>query len=317
MGTYFHAARLCLPELVVELGAAAEAAVAEQNPGTLRSFLARYGARHRLVDGFRVPLDRTEIERARRAVEQTEQSAQRPELVLLLADLHEISLTEVSKTAQDALLGRLERIVRLLEIGAPEEVITMDVAWARIATGALASDDVSARLEQAQRNAEAEYGYDDEGELLWSALQLCLVPGRDHDVGIGLVPTGDAFLYTELVERPSIGLADDPPAALFERCITRFGAYQAELAWELFGEDWRRFVGRWDYSAPSWAAGAELVEVAARVRGAASSTHAEQDDDSSDPRLEDEQRRAFHAYADVLLAAHDAGYAVVEWVDKQ
>lgn len=313
MGERYHHARVCEPALVEELTARAGEAVATRDAAPLEGFVDAHRARQRLVDGYRVPLDRASIATARGNLTRLARRPP-PEVRALVEATAATALPEgpVAKTAQDALIARLSRLERLVEIDAPGTIVSAEVEYARAALDALAPGDLGARLAAAGLDGSWE------GNLVERALALCAIPGRDGEVGLTEHFVGwDGFVGgAHLVPMPQAN--DDPSDELLGRCLERFGEYTVDHGHELHREDWQRFASSFGYYLPPvWGAGDALRDAALEVaRAAAELDGASEDDDEGGEPLPPETRRALDLYRAELLRAASAGHAVVEWVVK-
>ncbi len=312
LGETFHHARICHQALLEELSAASGAAVHQRDSGPLLRFLHGHAERSRAIDGFRVPLDRARIAEAHSELVRLVPRAAHSELLLLVEATKDESLPrgEVGKTAQDSLLRRLERLASFLASRFPPDLISLEVRYAQASVAALETADLSARLD----------GLDEpyDGQLIAQCLDLCTVPGLDHDVGLGRL-SSEAFVSGSVLI-PFLASPDDPSGELFERTLTRFGLYSADGAWEILREDWLRFAASFTYyQPPCWAEGADLDDSIRRVREAADAeANGDDEPDDDDPSVRHEEiRRAIGQYRMNLTEARSAGYAVVEWVEKQ
>jgi hypothetical protein len=301
---------VCDPPLVAELSAVASNAVRRRDAAPLQAFLARHADRRAIIDAFRVPLDVARLAQARDALAPYAEHAAAAAFVNLAMALSPLPRT-VGKTAQTALFNRTARVVRLIEIDAPSPVLETELQYANAALAALDTADLSIR------NARAGLGLEPwEGALVRDCLDLCAVPGREEDIGLGELWAlwMDKFIAgPPLVDVPGIREDEDPSPDLLGRVVERFGYYGAGEACEVLVEDWLRFCSTFTYySPPVWGAGAALQEAAASARHAG--VPADEDErDEDDLRVLDERLREL---ARDLDEAAVVGYAVVEWVEN-
>ena len=312
MGEKFHHARICEADLVLELSHAATRAVATCSPEPLNDFLARHEQRKAALDAFLVPLDRAAIDEARQQLVRSQRGRVKAAVRALLesTDLEKLPST-VAKTAQAALVRHLGRLASMFVLPGAAAQRDEEFARARVAIASLSAADLSARL---RASALEEESY--EGERVLLCLNLCAIPGLDHDVGLGAASM-EAFVEgAELVERPTFGLEDEPPAELFARVLALHGEYSDMAASELLRDDWMRFAGSFTgYVPPAWGKGEQLVEAAERVRALADDEWPEDEDDYRE-EVPEELLPAFEEFRQTLLRAERAGHAVVEWVEK-
>lgn len=310
MGEKFHHALICEAELVIELSRAATCAVATCTPEPLNAFLARHEQRQIALDAVLVPLDRTAIDKARKELVRSQRGKVKPAVRALLESVEQLPTT-VAKTAQASLVRRLWRLASMFTLPGAAAQREEELARARVAIDSLATADLTARLRACALEEESY-----EGELVLRGLQLCAIPGLDHDVGMGAASLEGFVEGAELVEYPTFGWEDEPPAELFARVLALHGEYSDMAASELLREDWMRFAGSFTgYVPPVWGKDEQLVEAAERVRAVANSGwRADEDDDREE--VPEESLPAFEEFRQILLRAAGADHAVVEWVEK-
>lgn len=308
MGERLHVAMICEPALLFELGDAASRAIADFDAAPLAAWWEAHRDRLLRFDEFQVPFD-LEVLRLMRVCRDLISSHPAADLAAvrqLLASPMPTTST-VSRTAQRAVIGRLQRLARLIELEAPATLVEDDGLHGLGAWASLEGPHYSAN------RAAADYRAD---PVRWppavfdDLVLACCVIGSDGDVGIGDLyglATGESefALPRQLFTIPEVPDGDPPSQTLFERTLERFGVYSSTDAARLYFEYVLDETGH-GYTYPSWGIGKELRPVAAEVAELALSRD----------RADHDLARRMSAYRDILLRASEAGHAIVSWVCK-
>ncbi len=326
MGDRIHCALICEPALLLDLGDAASRAIADFDDAPLASLWKVHRNRLLRFDEFQVPFD-AEVPRLIRVCRDLLPSHPAADLAAvrqLLASPLPTAAT-VSRTAQRALIYRLQRLASLIELEAPATIVEEDGleglrAWASLEGPHYSAD-----------RAAADYNVD---PVRWppavfdDLVLACCVIGSDGDVGIGdlygLAIGEDEFaLPRQLFTMPEV--PDGAPASqiLFERTLERFGAYSSAAAAQVYFDYVLDETGH-GYTYPSWGIGTELRPVAEEVEEIARSRDRDEDEDEDEDEAEDEDEdedegdldRRMSGYRDTLLRTSEVGHAIMSWVRK-